>query len=104
AWVNRHYLKTADPRNLVSVSLPFLREAGIVFSEPTEQALVWLRTIVPALASSIDRLSKLPARLRTILSFDAANTLADDQIRRELDDPDAREVVVALADDLQTAP
>ena len=98
AWVNRHYLKAADPATLVRESLPFLRSAGIAFSEPTAPAIEWLHAIVPALASSIDRLSQLPDRLRTIFSFDAAETLADERIRRELIEPAARAVVVALAD------
>src|SRR5262245_46463946 len=103
AWVNRHYLKTADPDGLVRISLPFLRAAGIVFSDPTAPAVRWLGSIVPALASSIDRLSQLPDRLRTIFSFDAANTLGDPEVRRELEDSAARAVIAALADDLQTA-
>ncbi len=35
AWVNRHYLKAADPARLVELSLPFLREASLVAGDPT---------------------------------------------------------------------
>src|SRR4029450_4198540 len=70
AWVNRHYLKSADPDSLVRDSLTFLRASAIVFGEPTAAGLEWLRDIVPPIASSIDRLSQLPDRLRTIFSFD----------------------------------
>jgi nondiscriminating glutamyl-tRNA synthetase len=104
AWVNRHYLKTADPDALVRDALPFLRTAGLVFGEPTPAGAEWLRGIVPALAGSIDRLSQLPDRLHTIFSFDAEATLADPQIRRELEDPAAQAVISALADDLATVP
>ena len=33
AWVNRHYLKAADPARLVELSLPFLRERSMVVGE-----------------------------------------------------------------------
>ncbi|HXG87858.1 MAG TPA: glutamate--tRNA ligase [Vicinamibacterales bacterium] len=104
AWVNRHYLKAAAPATLVDLSLPFLRNASIVVGEPSPVTRDWLQTIVPALASSIDRLSQLPERLRTVFAYDPVSTLANDAIGREMSEPGARQVVAALAADLQTAP
>jgi glutamyl/glutaminyl-tRNA synthetase len=42
--------------------------------------------------------------MRTIFSYDAASALLHDDIRREFDDSGSREVVAALAQDLQNAP
>lgn len=104
AWVNRHYLKTVDPVRVVELSLPFLRQHGLVIDEPTIQALEWLRGIVPALASSLDRLSQVPERMHTIFSYDAGSALAREDIGREFEDSPPRQVVAMLAEDLQTSP
>jgi glutamyl-tRNA synthetase len=104
AWVNRHHLKVANPARIVELSLPFLREHGIVISTLSTSARQWLLSIVPALAASLDRLSQLPDRMHTIFSFDPANTLERDEIRREMSERDSQRVVTALAEDLQTAP
>jgi glutamyl-tRNA synthetase len=104
AWVNRHYLKMADPVRLVNLAIPFLREAAMVTGDPTDAGREWLHGVVPALASSIERLSQLPERMRTIFSYDARAAVAHEEIRREFEDAGSRRVVAALADDLRGAP
>ena len=104
AWANRHYLKLAAPERLVDLSLPFLRERSMVVGEVSTLAREWLLFIVPALATSLDRLSQVPERLETIFSFDAADSMARDDIRAELASDAARAVVTALAEDLATTP
>ena len=101
AWVNRHYLKAADPRTLTDLAAPFLRDARIVVGTLSEAGTAWLLAIVPALASSVDRLSQLPERLRSVFSFDADQSLARDDIRAELSSPSGRAVLTALADELR---
>ncbi len=101
AWVNRHYLKAADPRTLTNVAIPFLRDARIVAGTLSEAGTAWLVAIVPSLASSTDRLSQLPERLRTVFSFDADESLARDDIRAELSSESGRQVLAALVDELQ---
>jgi nondiscriminating glutamyl-tRNA synthetase len=103
AWVNRHYLKTADPARLVELGVPFLRDASMVTGTLSAAGVDWLRALVPVIASSIDRLSQLPSRLHSIFSFDVEQALARDEIRGELADEGARAVIVALADDLAAA-
>jgi nondiscriminating glutamyl-tRNA synthetase len=101
AWVNRHYLKAMDPRTLTDLAAPFLREARIVVGTLSEAGTAWLLAIVPALASSVDRLSQLPERLHTVFSFDVDQSLARDDIRAELSSPSGRAVLTALADELR---
>ena len=102
AWVNRHYLKLADPRTLAGLAVPFLRSARIVNGTLSDAGKDWLIWIVPAMASSIDRLSQLPERLHTIFAFDASEALEREEIRAELTSEGGRRVVTALADELQT--
>ena len=101
AWVNRHYLKAADAGVLTELAIPFLRDASIVVGTLSEAGLGWLVATVPALASSIDRLSQLPERLRTIFTFDADEALAREEIRAELTSDTGRRVLTALVDDLR---
>ena len=101
AWVNRHYLKAADPRTLTDLAAPFLRDARIVVGTLSEAGTAWLLAIVPALASSVDRLSQLPERLHTVFSFDADQSLARDDIRAELSSPSGGAVLTTLADELR---
>jgi nondiscriminating glutamyl-tRNA synthetase len=103
AWVNRHYLKMADPRRLTELAIPFLQNARMVAGPLSGAGRAWLDATVPALASSVDRLSQLPDRLRTVFAFDAAEALAREEIRREFASADARAVVSALATDLAHA-
>ena len=102
AWVNRHYLKAADPKTLTGSAIPFLRDSGIVLGTLSDAGKEWLVSIVPVLASSVDRLNQLPERLRTIFSYDAANAMSRAEIRSELASESGRKVVAALAEELQT--
>lgn len=104
AWANRHYLKIAPPDSLVELSLPFLREHSMVVGDLSDAGKTWLRETVPVLASSLDRMSQLPERLRTIFSFDAADSLAREAIRSEMQQDSARAVAKALAEELADAP
>jgi glutamyl-tRNA synthetase/nondiscriminating glutamyl-tRNA synthetase len=104
AWANRHYLKAAPPDSIVDLAMPFLRERSMVVGNLSDAGRAWLVETVPVLASSIDRLSQLPERLRTIFSFDAAESLSRDALRRELQQESARAVAGALADDLAASP
>jgi nondiscriminating glutamyl-tRNA synthetase len=101
AWVNRHYLKAADAQILTELATPFLRDARMVVGTLSEAGLGWLVATVPALASSIDRLSQLPDRLRSIFTFDADEALAREEIRAELTTDTGRRVLTALVDELR---
>jgi nondiscriminating glutamyl-tRNA synthetase len=104
AWVNRHYLKSADAATLVDLALPFLRERSMVVGTLSASAREWLLAVVPAMAGSVDRISQIPDRLHTIFAFDADASLGREEIRHEFEDAAARRVVTALADDLVTSP
>ncbi|HUE86631.1 MAG TPA: glutamate--tRNA ligase [Vicinamibacterales bacterium] len=101
AWVNRHYLKAADPHALSQRAVPFLRDARIVVGRLSDAGVDWLVSIVPALASSIDRLSQLPERLRTVFAFDADESLGREDIRAELLSESGRKVLTTLAEELR---
>lgn len=104
AWANRHYLKASPPERLVALAEPFLRERGMVVGPSTSALSEWLLSVVPPIAGSVDRLADVPERLRTVFAFDAASSIAREDIRGELAEAPARDVVAALVEELEGAP
>jgi glutamyl-tRNA synthetase/nondiscriminating glutamyl-tRNA synthetase len=97
AWVNRHYLKAAEPRRLVRLSLPYLQRAGWI-AEPTDADVEFLARLVPVAASAVDRLEQIPPRLAFLFDYSATRALDDASVRREA--MAARPVIAALAEEL----
>lgn len=104
AWANRHYLKQASPARLVELAQPFLAERRFLTTPVGPEAQVWLESVVPAMAASVDRLAQIAHRLHTVFGFDALAAVTRDPERQELADPAARAVIAALAADLAGAP
>lgn len=102
AWVNRHYLKLADPERLASLLAPYLVAAGYA-QNPGAEAMAFLQSVVPLFATSVDCLTQAPERLRFLFVYDARAALAGEGIRAEFAATAPREVVRALADDLASA-
>jgi len=103
AWVNRHYLKTADPHRLADLSAPFFAKAGI-FVEPTAPGRDFLATVMPIASASVDRLDQVPARLAFLFDYSAARALSDLGTRGEMGGAGAQAVVRALTEVLAAAP
>jgi len=104
AWVNRHYLKEAEVGRLTTLSMPYLRRAGYVTGELGPEGAAFLASLVPIFNTSVDRLDQVPQRLRQLFEFSPAAALGDATIRAELGVPAARQVIVALVEELRTAP
>jgi glutamyl-tRNA synthetase/nondiscriminating glutamyl-tRNA synthetase len=105
AWVNRHYLKAADPARLVQLAWPYLFGAGFVHqAAPFEPAQSYLSDIMPMASASVDTLAQVPDRLRLVFSYDPRAALDRPDIREEAEAPGARRVIEALAEDLATTP
>jgi nondiscriminating glutamyl-tRNA synthetase len=98
AWVNRHYLKAADPARLADLAVPYLQQAGWL-ATPSEIDRQYLAAVVAVAAGAVDRLDQIPSRLRFLFEYSAEQTLADPAVRAEAQA--AAPVVHALADELQ---
>jgi nondiscriminating glutamyl-tRNA synthetase len=103
AWVNRHYLKTADPARIAQLSISFFAEAGLALT-PNGAGLEFLASAMAMATSSVDRLNQVPGRLAFLFDYDAPATLRTPAIVEELRHADARAVVAALAEELASAP
>jgi len=103
AWVNRHYLKTGEPRRLAELSVPFFQTAGIALRS-TPLGLDFLTSVVPIGTGSVDRLDQVPERLSFLFDYSAEASLADAVVRAEMSNAGAQSVVRALAGLLASAP
>jgi glutamyl-tRNA synthetase/nondiscriminating glutamyl-tRNA synthetase len=99
AWVNRHYLKHADRDRLCTLSVPFLREAGLT-TAPDAEATAWLTRVLPMATDAVDRLDQVPARLQQVFKYDASAALSRAEVRAEFASDASRAVARALAADL----
>jgi glutamyl-tRNA synthetase/nondiscriminating glutamyl-tRNA synthetase len=100
AWVNRHYLKQAEPRRLAELSLPFLQRAGWL-RDPTPADVEFLTQVVPPVAAAVDRLDQVPDRLRFLFEYSEARAFSDERLAEEA--RAASPVLVALAQELEAA-
>ncbi len=103
AWVNRQYLKAADPVRLAELSVSFFVAAGAAMA-PTPEGLAYLASVLPIATSSVDRLDQVPARLSMVFSYSAVEALRDPAIASEMSDEAAGRVVRVLAVELAGAP
>jgi glutamyl-tRNA synthetase len=103
AWVNRHYLKAAEPGRLARLSLPYLRASGIAIGDEPA-AVEYLASVMPIASGSVDRLEQVPARLALVFTYSADEALRDPAIRSEMRVDGARAVVRSLAGELAQAP
>jgi glutamyl-tRNA synthetase/nondiscriminating glutamyl-tRNA synthetase len=103
AWVNRHYLKLADPMRLASLSLQYFNEAGVPMT-PDQTGLEYLASAMAMTSASVDRLNQVPGRLAFLFDYDADAVLADPRLLEEMRSGGARAVVMTLADELARSP
>lgn len=102
AWVNRHYLKTADADRLAQLCVPFLHRAGVDV-RPDAEGLRYLSSVVSIATSAVERLDQVPGRLAFLFDFDPAALLTQPEIIEELSGP-GRVVVRAWDERLQKEP
>jgi nondiscriminating glutamyl-tRNA synthetase len=103
AWVNRHYLKMADPARIAELSVPYFRQAGVEMA-PDVRGVEFLAMAMAMATASVDRLDEVPARLAFLFEYAPERTLADGRVREEMLREGARAVVMALAEELAAAP
>jgi glutamyl-tRNA synthetase/nondiscriminating glutamyl-tRNA synthetase len=103
AWVNRHYLKLADPTRIAALSVPYFNDAGVRMA-PNASGLEFLASAMIMATASVDRLNEIPGRLALLFDYDVSKALSDTGVREEMSSSDARAVALALAEELAASP
>ncbi len=95
AWMNRHYLKEAEPARVATLALPYFERRGFV-RLPNDVSLEFVQSLLDMAVGSVDRLEEIPERVAVLFEFDAARAAA--LIRVEASgDPAVRAFADALA-------
>ena len=101
AWMNRHYMKAAAPARLAAESLRYFTARGFI-TRRSDEAMEFVSLILPMAVASVDRLEEIPDRLRFLFDFDASAALATREVGEVIETAGARDVVLALADELRS--
>ena len=107
AWMNRHYLKVAEPSRLAALLGPHLVSAGRLTEASLEDATVgaFLAACVPLIAGTVDQLADAPARLEPVFEAprpgEVLGALASEGAEAERA---GRVVVTAFAQELSGRP
>ena len=104
AWVNRHYLKIADPVRLAELVLPYFHEAGRCHDAGYDAALDFLASAMPMASASVDRLSRSRRDSRSCSTTTRGGAAGRERFCAEMGGDGARAVVAALAEELAAAP
>jgi nondiscriminating glutamyl-tRNA synthetase len=103
AWVNRHYLKLADPVRLAQLCVSHFNQEGFKMT-PNQRGIEFLASAMVMASASVDRLNQVPARLALLFEYDADAALRDPHVADEVHGEAACAVVMALAEELAAAP
>ena len=107
AWMNRHYLKEAEPARIAALLVPHLQDAGVLSASmpADERWLSFLTACVPLIAGTVDRLADAPERLRPVFETPRAGAVLEHFGTEDAAAADAgRAVVVAFAQELSARP
>jgi nondiscriminating glutamyl-tRNA synthetase len=102
AWMNRHYMKAAAPARLAAESLRYFMARGYV-TRRTDEAMEFVTAVLPMAVGSVDRLEEIADRLKFLFDFDPMASLARPDVAEVIHAAGAREVIAALAEELQNA-
>jgi nondiscriminating glutamyl-tRNA synthetase len=103
-WLNRLYLKLADPDRVAELAKPYFENAGLRRNLPMMDGFdTWFSGLVMLFLPSVDTLSQLPEKASFIFHFDAAATKADPENAALLNTESARKVLHAFAGRVRAA-
>jgi len=75
-WLNRHYLKAADPKRVVELSLPHLVHAGFLGENDSSEIRAWIEKVIALLVPYVDRLEQLPEKAKLLFHYNAQTAVA----------------------------
>ena len=98
-WLNRHYLKQADPARIRELAWPYFAAAGMLPERDRGSAEIaaWLEMVIALLLPSLDQLDELPARAQALLTYDPAAARGSAETAVLLAGEGAQRVLAAFA-------
>jgi nondiscriminating glutamyl-tRNA synthetase len=98
-WLNRHYLKAADPVRILELARPYFEKTGLLpaRSAADQQTVQWFGKLVALFLPSVDRLEQLPEKAQFVFRLDAAAARANAENAVILQSESAQKVLAAFA-------
>jgi glutamyl-tRNA synthetase len=96
-WLNRHYLKQADPARLAKLAWPYFADRLPPRDSAPQRIKQWFEKLVAVFAPAVDRLDQLPAKAASVLHYDCDAARADPENMALLAADSARTVLTEFA-------
>src|SRR5579875_2036854 len=102
-WLNRHYLKLADPARLLHLAWPYFEKSGwLPAQDHAEQQIgAWFAKLVALFLPSVDCLEQLPDKARFLFHLDVEAARTDPENTAILQTESAQRVLAAFAQRLR---
>lgn len=98
-WLNRHYLKSADPERVADLAWPHFTAAGFLPAQSgaSPEITSWLGKLLALFLPAVSQLDELPIKAAFIFRFDPAAARASEENAAILATETAQEVLAAFA-------
>ena len=98
-WLNRHYLKLADPARILDLAWPYFEKQDLLPARSAADAetVAWFGKLIALFVPSIDRLEQLPEKAQFVFRFDATAARANAENEAILQSETAQKVLAAFA-------
>ncbi|HEX3661329.1 MAG TPA: glutamate--tRNA ligase [Acidobacteriaceae bacterium] len=98
-WLNRHYLKAADPERIAELAWPHFTIAGFLPATEAASSAVtaWFGKLLALLLPAVNQLDELPAKAALVFHFDPAAARANEENAAILATESAQKVLAAFA-------
>jgi nondiscriminating glutamyl-tRNA synthetase len=102
-WLNRHYLKVAEPERVTDLAWPYFVAADLLPSESASPIEAWVPKMLALFIPAVDRLDQLPEKTRFVFRHDPAAAKVDPENAELLATESSQKVLAALASRVQAA-
>jgi nondiscriminating glutamyl-tRNA synthetase len=96
-WLNRHYIKAADPQQILGLAMPYFESKGLLPECGSAQIYNWMGRLVELFIPYADRLEQLPNKARPVFSYEVQAALANEENKVALAAPSAKKVIESFA-------
>ncbi len=98
-WLNRHYLKDANPERILDLAWPYFEKAGLLpaRSNADAETVQWFSKLVALFLPSVDRLEQLLEKAQFIFNFEVSGAKQNAENVPILQSESAQKVLSAFA-------
>ncbi len=102
-WLNRHYLKLADPARIAALAWPYFTAEGLLPGKAVDEIKNWFMNLLALFVPAVDRLDQLPRKTRFVFDFDPVTAKADPENAILLAADTSRKVIAGFAERVNSA-